>query len=277
MALAILRVAAAGYVVAALIGLLAVLRPREGLDVRVRQAFLAGVVLHALAIIARGSDISLVGIYDGLSLFTCLAGIVALGVAWRGVPQVALLATPPLALLAVIAAIGGPEGRLEGASSPWLGIHIGLAIMGDAAIAIAGVVSMIYLLQESRLKGAKRVKGKRAPRTKAGLASLPALEVLDGVSARLIKWGFPLMTLGVISGALYGKQVWGHYWAWDPRLTVSLLVWILYAVMLHARFAVGWRGRKAAILTVLGVIAILLAFVGFGLAGVGVHAKDYVS
>jgi ABC-type transport system involved in cytochrome c biogenesis permease subunit len=97
------------------------------------------------------------------------------------------------------------------------------------------------------------------------------------VSARLVKWGFPLMTLGVVSGSLYGKEAWGQYWTWDPRLIVSLLVWILYAALLHARLVIGWRGRKAAILTVVGVIATFLAFVGFGLAGVGQHAKDFVS
>jgi cytochrome c-type biogenesis protein CcsB len=234
----------------------------------------------------------LAGMQDALSIFGFLIGIIAALVAIRGgVPHVAWLATPLVALLVVIAALIEPATKIpDTLKSPFLAVHIGLALTGDAAFAVAGLVSIVFLIQERRLKPKRGSSGLRRarPRVKAardkehstsalGLQHLPALEALDRVSSVLFKLGFPLMTLGMLSGAFYASEVWGKFWAWDPRNTVSLLVWILYAVMLYARLMIGWRGRKAALLTVVGVVVILVTFVGLGLAGVGMHGREYVS
>ena len=279
MALVLLRVCAMFYVMAAAAAAAHLFRPTQRGERRVLTGLLIALLTHALAVGGRTVEIGafpMTGIHDALSLFGFLSASIAAAVALRGgVPQVVWLAGPLVAGLVGIAAIVEPSNVVpEALRSPFLGIHIGLALTGDAAFVIAGVVSIVYLVQERRLKR------KRRPRSTGGASGrhrLPPLEVLDAVSVRLFKWGFPLMTLGLISGALYANQVWGKFWAWDPRNTVSLLVWIMYALMLHARLLIGWRGRRAAILTVIGVIAIVLAFVGLGLAGVGTHGKEYVS
>lgn len=271
--------AALFYTLATLAGVVLVLRPKQGAERWIIVMLSVALAPHLAALVVRGIELGsfpIASVHDGLSGFSFLTVLITLLVAKRGgVPQVALLTSPLIALLMIVAGLVPPTTAVpEALRSTWLGVHIGLALMGDAALAIAGVVSLVYLVQERRLKQKKLAKSKAG----TGLHNLPALEMLDKVTVKLIHFGFPLMTLGLLSGALYGKHVWGYYWTWDPRNTVSLLVWILYALMLQARFMFGWRGRKAAMLTVAGVIAILVAFVGLGLAGVGVHGgRDYVS
>lgn len=271
-------IAAGTYGLATIAAITIVLRPKEGNEKYVIGLIALGMAVHLGGLIARAFALGafpITSVHDGLSALAFLSAGIAVAVSQKkgGIPQVALLSAPLITLLTIVSCLVEPNQAVpEALRSTWLGVHIGLALLGDAAIAVAGVVSMVYLVQERRLKQKK-------PKSKAGtgLHTLPALEVLDRVSVQLLKFGFPLMTLGLLSGALYGKQVWGYYWNWDPRNTVSLMVWVLYAVMLQARLVSGWRGRRAAILTVVGVIAILIAFVGLGLLGVGVHEGDYVS
>ena len=156
----------------------------------------------------------------------------------------------------------------EKLKSPWMPVHVAFAFLANASFAVAGIVSVVYLVHENRLRQ-KRIRT-------TGLHSLPALEILDRLSLRLIEIGFPLMTLALLSGAAYGKTVWGSYWSWEPRTTVNLLVWVLYALLLQFRIAIGWRGRKAAYVTVIGVTLTLISM-GLGFLGIGLHAQDYTS
>jgi ABC-type transport system involved in cytochrome c biogenesis permease subunit len=85
------------------------------------------------------------------------------------------------------------------------------------------------------------------------------------------------MTLALLSGALYGREVWGVYWRWELRNVVSVVVWALFAILLHFRITIGWRGRKAALLTLVGVMATLISLVGLGMLGFGHHGQDVTS
>jgi cytochrome c-type biogenesis protein CcsB len=294
MAFVFLKLAAFVYAVATVTVAAHILRPRPEGERRVLTAILAGIIVHALAVGGRTVEMSafpLAGVQDALSLFAFISGMIAVVTSVRGnVPQVAWLTTPLTTLLVVVAAMAEPVTSVpESLRSLWLSLHIALALMGDAAFVIAGVVAVVYLMQERRLKHRKkkpRQRGKKRSRSDSrddirspvtGLMQLPALERLDGVNLGLFKFGFPMMTLGIITGVAYGKQVLDVYWTWDTRNTVTALVWILYAAILHARLVIGWRGRKAAILTVVGVIAILLTFVGLGLTSSGMHGRETIS
>jgi cytochrome c-type biogenesis protein CcsB len=236
-----------------------------------------GAVPHLGALVARGVELGafpIASVHDGLAAFAFLAAVLAVVVARKGgIPQVAWMVAPLITTLTLITMFVTPTASVpEALRYTGLGVHVGLALIGDAAIVIAGIVASVYLVQERRLKPKK----KGAPRSPTQRA-LPPLDLLDRTSQRLIQIGFPFMTLGLLSGSLYGKEVWGTYWNWEPRTTVSFLVWLLYALLIQARWISGWRGRKAALLTVMGVVAILIAFVGFGLLGVGSHGRDYLS
>ncbi len=272
MALTLLKVCAAFYGLVAALGVVQLVRSKAGGARVVLFSLMFAVITHALALGGRSVELQswpVAGLHDGLSLCGFFVALLAMGIAWRaGVPQTVPLASILVFGLVASAAMLGPSPESsEALRSTWLPVHIGLAFFGDAAFAVAGLVSLVYLIQERRL----RLKKRRLKRAKVGLKKLPALEVLDRVSVRLIQIGFPLMTLGLISGVIYSGEVRGRYWTWDPLNVVSALVWLLYAVLLHVRLTIGWRGRKAAVLTLLGVAATLVVFAGLGLRGQGAH------
>lgn len=147
--------------------------------------------------------------------------------------------------------------------SYWLGIHTFLAFLGDAAFATAFGVGIMYLIQEHHLK-TKRLGGL--------FQRLPNLQILDEINYKLITLGFPLLTLAIITGALWAESAWGSYWRWDPKEVWSLITWFIYALVLHARLTAGWRGRKAAMLSIAGFISVIFTFFGVNLLLKGLHA-----
>ena len=278
MALLLLKVCAVFYALVAVWGVVQLIWPRESGDRTIMIGLSVASTAHLVAIGARAFEIGsfpMANFHDGLSLFGLLAAIMAIVIAWKsGVPQVAPLASILVAGLVIVAVLVEPADSVPPTlRSGWLPIHIAVAFLGDAAFAVAGIVSLVYLIQERRLKAKK----KKLHKAGTGLHKLPALEILDNVSVRLIQFGFPMMTLGLISGAIYQHNLIGSWWQWDPRNTISLMVWILYALLLHFRVTIGWRGRKAAVLTLVGVLITLIAFVGLGATGSGTHGGDYLS
>jgi cytochrome c-type biogenesis protein CcsB len=146
--------------------------------------------------------------------------------------------------------------------SYWLGIHTVLAFLGNAAFALAFGIGFMYLVQEHYVKS-KRLGGL--------FERLPSLQILDEINYRLITIGFPLLTLAIITGILWAESAWGSYWNWDPREVWSLITWFIYAIVLHARLIAGWRGKRAALLSIIGFLTILIAFFGIKLLQKGLH------
>lgn len=277
MALLLLEVAAVFYTVVAVLGLAQLKWPRENGDRMILVGLVVSVFTHALAVGGRTVELGtfpLTDLHDGLSFFGCIAAVFAIGIAWKGgVPQAASIAAVLVSVMVGTAIFVEPHVAPEHLQSPWLPVHIAFAFMGEAAFAVAGMVSAIYLVQERRLKQKK----KRLTKMGTGLHKLPALEILDNVGVRLIQLGFPSMAIGLGAGAVYSKEVTGHYFNWGLLNTVAVLVWVLFALLLHFRITIGWRGRKAAVLTLVGVGATLLALLGLSLAGVGPHGQGGVS
>ena len=146
--------------------------------------------------------------------------------------------------------------------SYWLGIHTVLAFVGDAAFAMAFGIGLMYLIQEHYVKS-KHLGGL--------FRKLPSLQTLDEINYRLITIGFPFLTLAIITGALWAESAWGSYWRWDPKEVWSLITWFIYASVLHVRLTVGWRGKRAAILSIIGFCAVLFTFFGVNLLLKGLH------
>ncbi len=138
----------------------------------------------------------------------------------------------------------------------WLPVHIGTAFVGNGFFAVTFVAAIMYLIQESQIK--KKRLGSLSSR-------LPSLETLDSINHFALICGFTFMTAGMITGAIYAQYALGTYWRWDPKEVCSLLAWVFYAVLLHERLAVGWRGRRAALLSLFGFLVLVLAFVAANL------------
>jgi len=146
--------------------------------------------------------------------------------------------------------------------SNWLTAHVITCFLGYAAFAVAFSLSVLFLLKSRGREGSEGFLQ----------THLPPADLLDDFSYRIIAVGFPMMTLGIITGAAWANSAWGTYWSWDPKETWSLIVWLIYAAYLHARIARGWQGKRAAWLSILGFAATLFCYLGVNLLLSGLHS-----
>ena len=97
------------------------------------------------------------------------------------------------------------------------------------------------------------------------------------MSYRILGLGFPLLTIGILSGAVWANEAWGSYWSWDPKETWALLTWLVFAIYLHTRLTKGWEGEKPALIASLGFITVWICFLGVNLIGEGLHSYGWLS
>ena len=180
------------------------------------------------------------------------------------IPALGSFMLPLVILLMAPAALmsGGIEELKPILKSGWLGVHTSLAVLGDAAFAFACIVSIMYLIQERQLK---------SKHLGAIFHRLPPLDIMDTICYKAQSIGWPLFTLGMITGSIWANSAWGTYWSWDVKETWSLIVWLIYLVQLHLR-TLGWRGRKMAYLSVVGFIFVMISFFVVSRAGLGKHS-----
>ena len=160
---------------------------------------------------------------------------------------------------------GGPVQENEVLKGFWLYAHIIMVFTGDAALALACGVGILYLLQE---------KGIKSKNPGFFFKRLPSLDLLDNVGYTCITTGFGLLTVGLVTGFIYAKAVWGQFWSWDPKEVFSVGTWLVYAGLLHLRLKSGWRGRNSAIMTIIGFFIILFTFLGVNLL-IGGHHQEF--
>ncbi len=101
---------------------------------------------------------------------------------------------------------------------------------------------------------------------------MPVLNQLDDVTYRMIAIGWPLLTGGIITGAVWANSAWGTYWGWDPKETWSLITWFVYAIYLHARYVRGWKGSQMAVISAVGFLAVIFTYLGVNLVLSGLHS-----
>jgi len=159
------------------------------------------------------------------------------------------------------------EPLVPALQSNWLTYHVITCFLGYAAFAVACGVSIMYLFKVSAEE--KQAAGGSI----SGLTALfPTSRILDDMNYKSIMIGFPLLTLGIITGAAWANYAWGTYWSWDPKETWSLIVWFVYAAFLHARITRGWAGKRAAILSIVGFAATIFCYLGVNLVLSGLHS-----
>jgi cytochrome c-type biogenesis protein CcsB len=106
--------------------------------------------------------------------------------------------------------------------------------------------------------------------------SLTLSIALDNLSYRILGIGFPLLTIGILSGAVWANEAWGSYWSWDPKETWALLTWLVFAIYLHTRLTKGWEGKKPALIASLGFITVWVCYLGVNLIGEGLHSYGWL-
>jgi cytochrome c-type biogenesis protein CcsB len=241
--------------------------PRLLAPVLLCVAFLA----HAGSITARSvaaGYIAVIDSYEAVSFFSCLmAGVYLVAQLRAPVAILGAVVSPLCAVLTTGAFVfyTRARGLPPTLHSAWLPIHVTLAFLGNAVFGVAFSASLVYLLQERQLKGKK---GHLLFRR------LPSLETLDNLNYRVLSWGFVLLTLGILTGAVWAEYVWGTFWLWEPRPVLSLVTWVMYALLLHYRTA-GWRGRRAAALTIACFVVLVGSFFGVKLLFPGRHGGAF--
>ncbi len=160
----------------------------------------------------------------------------------------------------------GIEPLVPALQSNWLLYHVITCFLGYAAFAVACAISIMYLIKA-------RSEGENSTSQAGGMISMfPAIRVLDDLNYKSIMIGFPLLTLGIVTGAAWANYAWGTYWSWDPKETWSLIVWFVYAAFLHARITRGWVGKRAAWLSIIGFAATIFCYIGVNLFLSGLHS-----
>jgi cytochrome c-type biogenesis protein CcsB len=149
--------------------------------------------------------------------------------------------------------------------SNWLIAHVVSCFVGYAAFAVSFGVSILYLFKF-------RADSRSAQPAGALLGYIPSAATLDEIGYKTIAIGFPLLTIGIVTGAFWANVAWGTYWSWDPKETWSLIVWLIYAAYLHARITRGWRGTRAAVLSIVGFLATIFCYLGVNLILSGLHS-----
>jgi cytochrome c-type biogenesis protein CcsB len=179
---------------------------------------------------------------------------------WLGLPITILIL---IILGTAITLLYRPSAPLVPAlQSTWLVVHVAAAIFSGGLFLLSNTVASAYLwLDRMERRGGRSEFAKR----------LPSLEVLDQLSYRLVAFVFPLWTFAIIAGAIWAEAAWGRYWGWDPKETWSFITWILYAAYLHARVTAGWKGRKAAWLSLIAGSSYLFNYVYINVWGTGRH------
>ncbi|MEW5725461.1 MAG: cytochrome c biogenesis protein CcsA, partial [Thermodesulfobacteriota bacterium] len=186
-------------------------------------------------------------------------------------PVLGAFASPLALLLVVLGYFLAPGGGEVGPvyDSPGLNLlltaHLGSVFAGYGFFGLAFVAGIMYLLQERQIK---------SKRPGAIFHRLPSLHVLDHMNHYCLTLGFPLMTLGLITGSALAQLTLGTYWRWDPKEVWSLVLWLVYAALLHQRLTVGWRGRRAALMALAGFAVLCFTFLGVSLLLPGYHSFE---
>ena len=237
-------------------------------------ALVVGVALHGIDLVVgslRAGNLPVGNFPEALSFLawlTALAGLVLIA-RFRFAVVGAFTASAAFVALG-IAAMLMRRGKLvlpAALRSGWLPIHVTLAFLGYSLFLLAAGVSALYLVYESRLKGKHPFP--------VGGPPTPSLERLDFINYRLLGWGFLMLSLAIVSGSIWAEATWGHFWSWEPQESWSLVTWLLYAALLESRLTVGWRGRRAAALTLVVFTVLLGSFVGVSLFHPGKHGGSF--
>jgi cytochrome c-type biogenesis protein CcsB len=247
------------YIIATLINISYIITTKKVFGkIGVLSLYLA-FIIHTIYIILAYVKVGytpVTNINEGLSFLAwCVVGIYIL-LQYRYKITILGAFASPLALILIYSSSIIPQKiilRSPLLKSLWLPIHVSLLLAGEGIFALAFCAGIMYLIQERQLKSKK-----------VGIFyyRLPSLYILDEINARCLMYGFPLLTLGIITGSIWAEYAWGSYWNWDPKETFALITWLIYAALIHGRLATGWRGRRAAIMAIIGFFSILFTFMG---------------
>jgi cytochrome c-type biogenesis protein CcsB len=160
--------------------------------------------------------------------------------------------------------------------SNWLMMHVSMMMVSYATLILGSLLSILYLAFLYFNNQTKEVNFTSGTVSSLSMSKLSLLQTVDIWSYRIIGLGFPFLTIGIISGAVWANEAWGSYWSWDPKETWALITWLVFAIYLHSRLLKGWQGKQAAILGSCGFFVIWICYLGVNFLGKGLHSYGWV-
>ena len=169
--------------------------------------------------------------------------------------------------------------------SSWLVMHVSVVMLSYAALIVGSLLSASVLFinnkplqirSSSNGVGGFKMPNKNPLDDLVDSIEFTHSEELDTLSYRSILIGFVLLTLGLISGAVWANEAWGTWWSWDPKETWAFISWLFYAAYLHMRISKGWQGRRPALLATIGSLVVLVCYLGVNFLGIGLHSYGWI-
>ncbi len=207
--------------------------------------------------------------YESLVFFSWTILLLYLVIEWRTKNKTLGAFVAPLAFLALAYASFATDNSIKplvpALKSNWLISHVITCFFGYAAFGLSFGLSIMYLL--------KRLDNQN--RDSIFFKLIPKKGIIDDLNYQMVVIGFLMLTLGIITGAVWAHSAWGSYWTWDPKETWSLITWLIYAAVIHSRLVRGWKGKKIAILCIIGFACVLFTYFGVNyLSGLHSYAKS---
>lgn len=221
----------------------------------------AGFILHTLIVALRWYEAKrppFANMHEALILFAW--SIILIFMIFDRMYKIKFLAKPVSILVLIITCFAALNDNIIGPVLPalqsrWITIHVVSYFIGYAAMSLSVICGLYYLAN------------RRAYNTDS-----EKLQALDSLGYYSIIFAFPFLTIGMTTGSVWANVAWGTYWSWDPKETCSLITWLVYGLYLHLRILRGWKGDKAAWLSVIGYFAVLFTFVGVNFILPGLHS-----
>jgi len=219
------------------------------------------VAIHTAYIVARGIVAGRVPMSNQFEFANAFAwGVAVLGLFFRlrykDTMQWMVTLCAPIAFLIISYAAQQPREIAElmpALRSSWFVLHIGSAVFSYAAFAIAAAIGIRYLALEKK-------------------ETEKHLKELDSLAYKLVSFGFLMLTIVILTGCIWAEQAWGTFWTWDPKEVWALITWIVYAIFLHQRVRMNWRGHRMAIFAIAAFIFVMFTFVGVNTLMSGLHS-----
>ncbi len=226
-----------------------------------RLLLVLALAAHAVYIVWRGiaaGRLPLANQFEFATMFALLVGLVGLVLDLRGRKKMEWMLTlciPMAFLLQSYAALQPKEitELMPALKSAWFGLHIGSAALSYTAFAVAALLGLRYLIVEKK-------------------ADEKHLKQLDTLSYKMICFGFLMLSIVIFSGCIWAEQAWSTFWSWDPKETWALITWIVYAIYLHQRLRMNWRGKRMAWFAFLAFVVVIFTFVGVNTLMSGLHS-----
>jgi len=208
----------------------------------------------------------------------CLQQFTAQSFAWLGaITAPTCLFTNAFANFSLPVEMQRSSALVPALQSNWLMMHVTVMILSYAALMFGCLLSIGFLILTLSVSSEDYEKKISDKNTIVNQPKLQWAQNLDNLSYRMLGIGFPLLTIGILSGAVWANEAWGSYWSWDPKETWALLTWLVFAIYLHTRITKNWQGKKPAMIASFGFFVVWVCYLGVNLLGEGLHSYGWLN